>query len=82
MCCVGSQCGSLGCPVTAAVPCTDFSVSQDTSAGQASTILNIPRNVMIGLQFSGGAWIALNTGGGNWAVITQIRLLHSSYIFK
>ena len=82
VCCVGSQCGSMGCPLGVGVPCTDFSVSQDTSAGQASSLLNISRNVMIALQFSGGAWIALNTGGGNWAVTTQIRLLHSSYILK
>ena len=73
VCCIGSQCGSLGCPVTTAVPCTDFSVSQDTSAGQRSTILNLPPNVMIALSFTGGAWITLNTGGGNWAVTTQIR---------
>jgi len=73
VCCVGSQCGSLGCPVTAAVPCTDFSVSQDTSAGQKTTILNLPPNIMIALQFTGAAWITLRNGGGNWAVTTQIK---------
>jgi len=73
VCCVGSQCGSLGCPVSAAVPCTDFSVSQDTSAGQSSTILNFSPNITVALQFTGSAWIALQSGGGNWAMTTQIR---------
>lgn len=73
VCCVGSQCGSLGCPLSVAVPCTDFSVSQDMSAGQASSIINLQPNILIALQFTGGAWVTLGTGGGDWAVTTQIR---------
>ena len=55
------------------MPCTDFSVSQDMSAGQASSIINLPPNILIALQFTGGDWVALGTGGGQWAVTTQIR---------
>ncbi|CAF1016655.1 unnamed protein product [Rotaria sp. Silwood1] len=72
VCCLGSQCGSLGCPLSTAVPCTDFSVSQDMSAGQASSILSLSPNIKVALTFTGGAWISLNSGGGNWAVTTQI----------
>ena len=59
--------------MSTSVPCTDFSVSQDMSAGQASSILSLPPNVTIALTFTGGSWVALQTGGGNWAVTTQIR---------
>lgn len=55
------------------MPCTDFSVSQDMSAGQASSIINLPPNILIALQFTGGDWVALGNGGGQWAVTTQIR---------
>ncbi|CAF0880652.1 unnamed protein product [Rotaria sordida] len=72
VCCLGSQCGSLSCPLSTSVPCTDFSVSQDMSAGQASSILNLAPNIKIALTFTGGAWISLQSGGGNWAVTTQI----------
>ncbi|CAF3426745.1 unnamed protein product [Rotaria socialis] len=41
--------------IGAAVPCTDFSVSQDMSAGQSSTIINFPPNIMVALSFTGGA---------------------------
>lgn len=73
VCCLGSQCGSFGCPISVAVPCTDFSVSQDMSAGQESIVINLPPNIMIALQFTGGDWVSLQTGGGRWAVTTQIR---------
>jgi hypothetical protein len=43
------------------------------SAGQASSILSLQPNILIALSFTGGAWVALQTGGGNWAVTTQIR---------
>ncbi|CAF3604157.1 unnamed protein product, partial [Rotaria sp. Silwood2] len=61
--CIGSQYGSLTFSISAAVPCTYFSVSQDMSAEQDSTIINLPPNIKIALQFA----------DGNWAVITQIR---------
>jgi len=59
--------------VSAAVPCTDFSVSQDVSSGQLTSIINITANVQIALQFTGSAWVTLQSGGGNWAVTTQIK---------
>ncbi|CAF1403097.1 unnamed protein product [Rotaria sordida] len=72
ICCLGTQCGSLSCFPSTAVPCTDFSVSQDTSAGQGSLILNLSPNIKIALTFTGGDWITLQNGGGRWAVTTQI----------
>ncbi|CAF1126146.1 unnamed protein product, partial [Didymodactylos carnosus] len=54
--CVGSSCGSC-CSITAAVPCTDFSVSQDVSSGQLTTIINLATNVKVGLTFTGSAWV-------------------------
>ncbi len=55
------------------MPCTDFSASQDVSSGQGTTIINVPPNVTIALQFTGSAWVTLQTGGGTWDVTTQIR---------
>ncbi|CAF1118004.1 unnamed protein product [Rotaria sordida] len=63
ICCLGTQCGSLSCFPSTAVPCTDFSVSQDTSAGQGSLILNLSPNIKIALTFTGGDWITLQNGG-------------------
>ena len=37
---------------------------------------------MIALQFNGSAWITLQTGGGSWAVTTQIRLVLSPWTIR
>jgi hypothetical protein len=75
VCCLGSQCGSLSCPISAAVPCTDFSVSQDVSSGQDTSIISLPPNALVALQFTGSAWVTLQSGGGTWDVTTQIRYI-------
>ncbi|RNA15393.1 integrin beta A, partial [Brachionus plicatilis] len=56
------------------VICSDYSLSNDWSGGQRSTLVTFVSPVYTEGTFTGGAWLTLNTGGGSWELRFKMNL--------
>ncbi|XP_041361403.1 uncharacterized protein LOC121377467 [Gigantopelta aegis] len=54
--------------------CTDFSVTEDWSAGEKTYNFTFPNNGNFEVSYTGGDWISLVQGGGNWEVRMKLNL--------
>ncbi|RNA31229.1 integrin beta A, partial [Brachionus plicatilis] len=56
------------------VICSDYSLSNDWSGGQRSTLVTFLNPIFAEGIFSGNAWLTLNTGGGSWELRFKMNL--------
>ncbi|CAF3651938.1 unnamed protein product [Rotaria sp. Silwood1] len=75
-----STCSTTGVLASVSAPCVAYSIKNDWSVGEVSTVINVSANVKFEAAFQGGSWIStLDVGaGGRWSISAEITTIPRS----
>ncbi|CAF4956202.1 unnamed protein product, partial [Rotaria sp. Silwood1] len=75
-----STCSTTGVLASVSAPCVAYSIKNDWSVGEVSTVINVSANVKFEAAFQGGSWIStLGVGAdGGWSISAEITTIPRS----